>query len=757
MSKASFAFGAPAQSRAGFLAAAALAVIDESLGTSSRARGGVPIFGLESADRAAQRQEVNTLAGSIATKLRENAERLPALKGRPGYAMETFKHDKPVLTPREVSIQAAAAAAMVAQDWKGFLTRWATEGFTHSKVGSDRSGIVTSVMTQGAARGMDQRVLPNGQKTWGLEAYDERNTTDAARFNVSYQLGASSQNEFGEALFPTIVMDPTRDAYEVVAEIMTVYDRVEHDIENRARDPFAKRNLLRAIADPTILKKDQNRCWPVVRPENLADFVDAADVAVTSISNDGETFDTAPVKFRTTTNLLNLGQTNRMLDDGGLNMTDSLDPYLWIENIYVKVTIGGDSDVLKFRTLYLPYANFTYSQQDNYRLMVLNGVTGSVVINKDTKQADGSALVALAGVVTGDRQIRLKVAMSGRVNIETGETFVDCSILGVQNYQDANGVELNQAVAPNAAIVNALKAATPLGFDPRAFMTNMNRRRQGQFVDMTRYTQAYRVPLRQPITAIHPAYVDGAVDAADVQMLIQYTRTAVNNEAVTALLEFDDVLKEYVDVRDATNVGPDVLGIGRFYVRAYHNEADAEIDVLQIVDSLRSAQRLEDVAAGVLNKIRSDVYEAWRSSEYAAAAEALMGGAAVKPVATIACDPYVAQFLFTQGDLRTLGNEFEIKVVHTLDIRMKNRLFVVFSLYDEHRNTVPHPLNYGNMLWAPELALTANISRGNTYNRETVVQPRYLFVQHCPIMLSYTVKNLAEAVSKKITINTNEV
>jgi hypothetical protein len=44
--------------------------------------------------------------------------------------------------------------------------------------------------------------------------------------------------------------------------------------------------------------------------------------------------------------------------------------------------------------------------------------------------------------------------------------------------------------------------------------------------------------------------------------------------------------------------------------------------------------------------------------------------------------------------------------------------------------------------------LTANISRGGTISKETVVQPRFSFVTHTPIMGVLEVKNLPEILTR---------
>ena len=89
-----------------------------------------------------------------------------------------------------------------------------------------------------------------------------------------------------------------------------------------------------------------------------------------------------------------------------------------------------------------------------------------------------------------------------------------------------------------------------------------------------------------------------------------------------------------------------------------------------------------------------------------------------------------------------------MQVVSTLDVRMKGKIAVAFASMDENRNTQPSPLNFGNMVWAPELVLTANLSRGNTYSRETVVQPRFLFIVNTPVMGLLEVKNIPDTLNK---------
>ena len=283
----------------------------------------------------------------------------------------------------------------------------------------------------------------------------------------------------------------------------------------------------------------------------------------------------------------------------------------------------------------------------------------------------------------------------------------------------------------------------------------MNRRQRGQLIDITHTQQFYNVPLRSPISTIHPINVDGTTDASDVQALITATRIRTSNESVTALLAAAKTLSEFVDTRDATGPGPEVLGVGRYFIRPqYHYEL---VDMNNIVDSLTSTDRPGDLQQAMVNKIRDYVYQMYRDSEYKAAADALTGGIAPVPVAIIGTDPVISRYLTVSGDLRTLGNDFDVRIVSTLDSRMRGKLFITFGTFDDTRNTAPNPLNFGNMIWAPEMVLSANISRNNTVNKETVVQPRYAFVTHCPLLVELDIINIPDVMNKKIPIITKPI
>lgn len=647
----------------------------------------------------------------------------------------------------EAQFDAAAMSGLMAINYKSSLNK----KYDPVTVSTES---MRSVMPFGVSDAMFER-------SFAMEAYDERENKNAMLYSITYNMQAARQDEFGETFFPTITITPDQVGFGVSVDLMTVFDGIERKISGAFED-FKRKNIIRAVADPTVLKRDQTRVVPVARaPQTNAYFVDAAIVPVTNVVVEGESIATAPLRAGAKLDLLGISQTQELLAKGVMDNTDALDPAISLQNIYVTFTNGTDTDVIRFNTINLPLSAMNYNPQSNYREMVLNFKSTSILINGKTKQVDGTDLVALADIYNGtaadgsdDFIVRVEVQVTGSVNIETGETTIFGNLVATYTIQNANGDILDVAAAPAAAIASVVNSGSIVGYDLNAFRTNMNRRQRGQLINTTRFTQLYNVPLRSPITAIHPINTDDVIEASDIQALVTTTRIRTSNDAVTSLLNSAAVLREYVDARDTVGAGPEVMGVGRFFVRpVFYNDA---IDMATSIDSIKSHERAADIQAVLVNKIRDLAYRMYRDSEYKAAADALAGGVAPVPTVIIGTDPVLARYLTVTGDLRTLGNEFDVRIVTSLDNRVQGKIFVTFGVFNEQRNTAVHPLNFGNMFWAPELVLTANISRGNTISKETVVQPRYLFVTHLPILSVIEVDNVP-AVLNKVAINFKQV
>lgn len=630
-------------------------------------------------------------------------------------------------------VTAASIAGIVSADPAAFLSR---------KMPAMVSTENMRVVATAPGEGFEQRPI-------AMEAYDERDNRNAAVFSLAYNMQASRQDEASETFFPTIVLTPDQNGIAISVRLMMVYNEFKRQISG-ALDQYGKKNIIRAVVDPSILKNETTRIVPVHRPESADKFVAAATIAPRNVVLEGETISTSALLTGKRLNLIGLSQTDALLQSGVMDMTDTIEPAIRLQYLYVKF---GD-DVLRFDVSNLPLSEFTYSTQDNYRVFRLNFTTDSVLVNKDTLQVDGSALVSLAGVVTEDLIFRLKIDASGQVNHETGETVVFGNNVSVHIARNSSGEEVPLDAAPADAIVAVLDAGEILGYELIAYRSNLNRRQRGQLIDTTYYTQVYNVNFSAPITAIHPVTMSGETDASDLQSLVTATRIRTSNNAIKSLIDAAQSLSEYVDARDTLGVGPDMLGTGRFYVRpTYFHRA---VNMNDIVDSIKSHERAKDIQEALVSLIRDFVYRMYRDSEYKAAADAFAGGAAPTPTAIIMTDPVIARYLSITGDLRTLGGSFDCRVVSTLDQRVAGKIFISFGVFDESRNTSPNPLNFGNMLWSPELTVVLPIARDGQISKELAVSPRFRHIVNLPVMTVLQISNIPDVLNK-VPLNMRQI
>lgn len=628
-------------------------------------------------------------------------------------------------------IQAGTVAGVVAGDIRSFLS------------------MKPKMPAQDATTAIVQFYGPDGYESrpFALEAYDDRDNRNAAIYSIAYNMQASRQDEFGETFYPTIVITPDQVGMSITVRLMSVYNDLLRQTSG-ALDNYMKKNIIRAIADYTILKNEMTRIIPVYRDVAKDNFVDPADVVPYQTNLEGETIMTAPLAVGKRFSLLGISQTDTLLASGVLDVTDSIEPAIRLQAVYVKV----GKDVYKFDVSGLPLAEFTYSVQNNYRVQSLNFDSTGVVLSSKTKRVDGTDPVTLAAIKTYDLKVRLQLNVTGTVNIELADTQIFGNNVSIYSVQNAAGEVLALSDQSIADVVAAFANAKIIGYDLLAYRSNMNRRQRGQLVDITYYTQVYNVAFRSPITAIHPVTTDGQTDASDLQALITATRIRTSNAAVTELMNAVNTLREYVAMNDYTGLAPDTMGIGRFFVKpVYYEEA---IDMNAIVDSLKSHERAEDMQAALVNKIRDYAYRMYRDSEYKAAADALAGGIAPVPTVIIGTDPVLARYLNVTGDLRTLGGEFNVRVVSTLDYRVEGKIFVTFGVFDETRNTQPNPLNFGNMAWSPELTVVLPIARNGQISKELAVSPRFRHITHLPVLTVLQVSNVPDVINKVPLYNT---
>ena len=526
---------------------------------------------------------------------------------------------------------------------------------------------------------------------------------------------------------------------ELLINALYVFNGYEHKNDGKAAD-WRRHNLVRAVADYTILHTDLTQAIPSKNAENAELF--STKIAEVDVVQAERTVTTAPLLSPASgVDYIGLAMPDWLVKNGTLDQRDNLDPGVRLESLYLAL----GADLLEFNVLGEPLTEFAGSVQGDRQLETLSWTTAALIVNKNTLNLDKSPLTDLASVVTGELTLAIRLDVQAEINLETGELTFNNGKPAVRYLKDKDGLTIAPTDPRYVAIAAVLKAATEVSFKLRAYRSNADRRQRGQLINIRQFAENVVVPWRDPIAAERPAAGDATQDTSDLTALMTATRIRISNEGITEFLQAETIMARTPvspEAYDSTAI-PSTLGAGRHYVLPYyHHEV---MNMMDIVDSLKSSDRASDIQAAIVATMRNRLAHAYTDSQYKAASDALSGGTAPKPKVAVVTDPVTARYILEPGELRTLV-DFELIVVPVLDFRMRGKLKMVF-VTDDGGNDVNY-LNFGYLFWSPENVLASNMSRTGAFNRETQVQPRYRHYVACPVMVSIDVINIEQALMK---------
>lgn len=624
-------------------------------------------------------------------------------------------------------------------------------------------------LVEASGAGFDYRNDP----AVSLEAYDDRELMNNLSFSVVFNVQAARQNEFGEAFYPTVVVTPDQSGLDVSVSRTMVFNEIRHDLTGKPTD-FQRRNLVEAVIDASILANESTKAIPYYVASgtgaNADKFVLNTVVAPFTVNTGNEVILTAPLKPGIDIGLLGLCQPPSVQATGQLDNTDTLDHRIALDKLWVKfVNAGGDESIISFDVNRLPRSQFQKSQEGFDRELNLNFITVDLPIDSQTldisgavASAAGGALAYLAG--TPDRStwiVRLALKVTGDANIELGNVSVNTNVVTIDSIARVD--QLTGAITAvteltdpgemallRAQLTPVNTPATVVGYTLQAYRSNLNRRTRGLQVTTVTQNERYAIPLGSPVTC--PAPVTATRTSTDMAAPITAARIRNDNNAVTKLLAYADTLSALKVSADRRIAVPSVEGIGRHLVRPFYERST--IVVPDIVASLASQERAEDVSAALVNKLREVVYRAYRDSGYQPALDAITGGTGEKPTVLIGTDPVIQRHLMVSGDTRTLSIGFDHQIVTSMDSRVYGKIFITFVRKGQ---TGPDPMSFGCMAWMPELATNIQMSRNGQVSQETMVQPRSIHINTLPILLVFDIEGLSTAVAGRVPVYNHPV
>lgn len=601
-----------------------------------------------------------------------------------------------------------------------------------------------------------------GSAAFGMEAFDASKLGEYAAASAVFNFAAAKQDDFGEAFYPTQVLTVDKNALELNIRRTMVLNQVRHSLSGQVTE-YDRRNIIDAFIDYTVLADEITNIIP-----NYCDEVDGANkptgdnnvnnfvphFPTNEVLTHGIKIRTAPLKIGVNIDIKGISGNAALNANGQFDQNDSIDPAINLNTLVFAVgeeTVAGDN-LIEIPVDGLQYTQFLQTGQGQARRVEAQFRSDDIVLTGETLNSLKQAAPNLEYLATDPRSnwvVRLNVNTSFSVDTETGKTtsaVSEVSIAQVFAIDPAtNSHEIITDVTELEALRNALGSITCVGYRLKLRRTNHGRREMGKIVTVYEELVRYVVPLGSPIV-IHTPLTDVRTNV-DLSAPVAAVRARNSNNAVTQLLRFRDQLKSIkplLNSSDRSIKAPCIEGIGHTVVYPTYEHVD--LNLANQVQGMRSQDRFEDVRSTVVNNIRDMAYRMHLNSGYEVAALALEG-VTTKPVLVIGTDPYVLNHLQLIGDTRLLGVGFDFKIVSTMDLRIRNKIFMTLT---QPHNGQPSPLLFGTMAWINELITTLKTPRNGNLVNETMVQPRTLHVNFCPILGEMDVTGLGQAVTTKL-------
>ena len=588
-----------------------------------------------------------------------------------------------------------------------------------------------------------------------MEAFDDSNFKDAVGYSVVWNIVAARQSNAVENIWPTLTLEPQRSHIEAIVQFQVFHQEVRHKSTGDKVD-FGRILMLETIVNGELLDDNIIKCVPVYE-DTVSDqhFIDPTIIAHREVTVDGETVTTGPLLVGVEHGLLGLSQAAIGGLTGELNSASQLAPMPRMENLYVRITNkDGKASVVRIDATVLSRGSFVGNQEGNIRDTSLNMNAPGLGLDAKTVDVTGAPAEALAFLRTPafqNHRLEYQLKVYGDCNLETGNTEI----------QPANGrissIKIRQAFGHFSAekdtvvakeLTDAISKIELIAYDIDASRTNIDRRQRGPLTNVTAEFEKYYVRLGSPISTIFPA----TEAQSNVDLIAPMTATRIKNDfyGIKALFRYSEVLSGLAISNDATLPRAPIKAIGRHIMTPYYKHY--VISAVDILDSNRSKNKLEDLQHAILNYMRDAIIRGMRDSKLELALQVQTGSADSKHTLAMITNQILGKYLFQLGDTRILGSLPYPVVADTHASELlgtygsdEHELFIVPTL----PGTQANPLSFGHHLWKPELASTLQVTRDNSTNREIVVQPCNEWHMFCPWILRFTIKDLTHAMTAK--------
>lgn len=587
------------------------------------------------------------------------------------------------------------------------------------------------------------------------ESFDGSKNHNAVYFNMIVNMGSARQEDFVEMFMPTVIIKPFETGSLCTLKFASYISdyMMERDDTTLVEDKMDRKPMIKHIFDPKIMGQERTRVVPFNNGDNSATKWLVSGIKKTTDLT-GETIETGFYKVGEKINILQLSQTARDLKNGTMDNTDNLLPGVTLESVLVKFKTASHEHFMELSTKNLSGKVTSWTGQGHQKDITLNlhnQVVGFTIGDSDVKNAKATFSTDLAGKTGWKVFVSLDVAGNG--NLQTGTVLANVINMKIVEVRDADNVKKDITQGEGKAVVDAFTAVEPTGYTLKAYKANTNMRKKGQQIQSDAYSVYFEADYKSPVLVKGPIakYTGEETDYSEVENLVSAATYASNYAGVKKLVDYVADLETEWSLYGSATLGEDWSYNGNL-VNPYFKKDT--VDVLDIINSLKSHERRKDLRAALINKITEDAIVMMIKSNYGIAFQDEYKGSK-KITLLVGTDPKIATYLCQENgddeikDFFPLTDKIDCKVVSTLNPAVEGKIFMTFSVANAvgqiDQITKLHP---GFRLFSPGVTVTIDVTpeNGALYQGSTFV-PRYEHHLDLKVFTVYDVTNIPETLA----------
>lgn len=605
-----------------------------------------------------------------------------------------------------------------------------------------------------------------GDMKVNLESFDGQQLQSVYYTTIALAVATSKQDEFSEAFFPLIVMGPADAFYEVKVPIDNFVKEFKHVTPRGIDVKMDAKPILKNLFNNELLTENRLRVKPFV--DNDPDKFALVHDAKFGVTVNGETFNSAPYKIGAKIDIFGVTNTKADVARGNVtDFTDALDRAIALTNLYLGFKNAANKDLqAKLDLSFRPKTAFQLPAEGHNKELTAN-FSGKFTLNtkstKDFQDKENADNALFGATIAGGTEyaVDVELAVTGSVRTDTGVIKLNATsleLLEIRKVSDGT-VVTDLTTGDGQAIKEALEKIAVVGYDLDVAVTNSNFRKRSILLhnESTRYRHICE--FRSGFNVIKPVFnltgEDNDAIAETVEKQSIAVSAAMSCTAVGTLLGFAKYLED-LNAAHALSSALTKTQSDTVFVPFYHKE---ELKLKDNVDSLRSYERVQDIAAGILNNIADVVTVMGLESNYTNVFEKLRPGK--RKTVVIGTDPHIARYLGQQlqpsVNASVSSNTFNLTfdtdavIVTTCNPLMKDRIFVAFTDFDNpDRNTTPDLMSFGFGLYTPPFNREVQTTRANATVKELHIEPRFSFIPSMAVLAEFHIEGISEAIKKNV-------